>query len=333
MKILIFEYINGGGYVKEDLPPSFAREGGLMLNAVLQDFIACPEHELFVLLDERCANLALPDSVHKIIVTANDDVLTVFNSAIELCDAVLPIAPETKDILWTLCNTVERAGKLLLACSSNAVEITADKMKTFVVLSENRIDTVPSHLLNQFPHFYSEEGTVIKARDGAGCENCFVCQTEADFERLLSSVHHPKNYVIQPYISGMALSISALFHQGKGYLICINRQYIRIHENEHLKLQSCEVNYALDRNKQPFQVIVDQVATAISGLWGYVGIDLIKRDGRLLIVEINPRITSSYAGIREALGINVMQQMLALLTDEPDLTATHNETVAIKLEY
>lgn len=331
MKILVFEYVNGGGFIGEDLPPSWVHEGWLMLDSVISELSSTP-HDIVLLLDERCDTEFSVD-VDKIIVTANDDVLTVFSQAVEQCDAVLPIAPETEDILWILCSTVERLGKILLASSSEAVEQTSDKMKTFLALSERGIDTVPSHLLNQYPHFYAEEGTVIKARDGAGCENCFVCQTEEDFERLLSSVHHPKNYLVQPYISGMALSISALFKEGQAYLLSINRQYIEIHENQRLKLGHCDVNYPVEIPNSVFQALINQVAQTFSGLWGYVGIDLIKRDGRLMIVEINPRLTSSYVGIQQALGIQPVIQMLALLDGEPDLNTTHNQTVSINLEH
>lgn len=310
MKILIFEYVNGGGFAGTDLPDGLAHEGALMLKAVLNDFIACCDHELFVLLDERCLDVDLPEKVTKITVGADDNVLTVFTDAIETCDAVLPIAPETEEILWTLCSAVEKAGKHLLSSSSSAVAKTADKMKTFNILSHHHISTVPSHLLDKNPHFYSEDGTVIKERDGAGCENCFICTNEDDFERVLLSLHNPHNYLIQPFINGLALSISALFKQGTGHVLCVNRQFISIREDQRLKLDGCEVNFPID--PLPFQAIVNQLAHVFPGLWGYVGIDLIKRGEQLMIVEINPRLTSSYVGIGEALGINVAELLLDL---------------------
>ncbi len=330
MKILIFEYVNGGGFANTELPLALAHEGYLMLKAVLNDFIASGNHELVVLFDQRCIDLDLPKSITRISVGTHDNVLTVFTNEIQTCDAVLPIAPETEEILWTLCSAVEKSGKYLLSSSANAVAKTADKMKTFNILSHHHIPTVPSHLLDQYPHFYAEEGTVIKARDGAGCENCFVSNNEDDFERLLVSLHNPHNYVIQPFISGTALSISALFKEGMGILLCVNHQFISIHENQRLKLDGCEVNCKVE--KTPFQTIVNQVAQAFPGLWGYVGIDLIKRsDGQLLIVEINPRLTSSYVGIKDALGINVATQLLRLLDGDVKLTPTKNHVVHIDL--
>lgn len=326
MKILIFEYINGGGFAKTKLPPTLAREGWLMLTAVLNDLMASGEHELTVLLDHRCGN-ALPQGIHIITITPHDDVLAVFTAALQGCDAVLPIAPETEQILWTLCATVEATGKRLLSSAATAVAKTADKMETFDILSAHDIPTVPSDRLDQNPHFY-EQGTVIKARDGAGCENCFVCYNEDDFERLLVSLQHPEQYLIQPFITGVALSLSVLFKEGGAVILCVNRQFISIHENQRLKLTGCEVNCHVD--KAPFQRVVDQIAQAFPDLWGYVGIDLIKQDEQLLVVEINPRLTSSYTGIHDALGINVMELVLQLLEDDAHPMPTKNQTIRVQ---
>jgi predicted ATP-grasp superfamily ATP-dependent carboligase len=39
-------------------------------------------------------------------------------------------------------------------------------------------------------------------------------------------------------------------------------------------------------------------------LWGYVGVDLVLADAGPIVLEINPRLTTSYCGLRDALGIN-----------------------------
>jgi predicted ATP-grasp superfamily ATP-dependent carboligase len=327
MRILIFEYINGGGFAKTDLPDSLAKEGYLMLEAALKDFSASGEHELTVLLDARRLDIDLPIETNIITVTAKDDVLNMFTQAIRDCDAVLPIAPETEQILWTLCSAVEMAGKYLLSSPTSAVEKTADKMATFNILSTHNIPTIPSHLLDQHPHFYDGEGTVIKARDGAGCENCFVCRNVDDFERALISLHHPQQYLIQPYISGIALSLSVIFKQSEARLLCVNQQFIHVHDDQRLKLEGCAVN--CDFDKSLFEPLINQVARAFPDLWGYVGIDLIKRNEQLFIVEINPRLTSSYTGISKALGINVGEMLLQLLDNDVQILPTKNHTILL----
>ena len=44
---------------------------------------------------------------------------------------------------------------------------------------------------------------------------------------------------------------------------------------------------------------------AIPGLRGYVGVDLMLTDSEAFVIEINPRLTTAYLGVRAALDQNV----------------------------
>jgi predicted ATP-grasp superfamily ATP-dependent carboligase len=44
---------------------------------------------------------------------------------------------------------------------------------------------------------------------------------------------------------------------------------------------------------------------AIPGLRGYVGVDLVLSDTDAVLIEINPRLTTAYVGLRRALEQNV----------------------------
>ena len=52
---------------------------------------------------------------------------------------------------------------------------------------------------------------------------------------------------------------------------------------------------------------------SLPGLWGYFGVDLILSGGGPVVVDVNPRLTTSYAGLRPALGINAAGMVLAAL--------------------
>jgi len=53
LKILVFEYITGGGFNKHELPDSLAKEGSLMLNALLDNLRSHVGIEITVMLDWR----------------------------------------------------------------------------------------------------------------------------------------------------------------------------------------------------------------------------------------------------------------------------------------
>jgi predicted ATP-grasp superfamily ATP-dependent carboligase len=52
-------------------------------------------------------------------------------------------------------------------------------------------------------------------------------------------------------------------------------------------------------------------------LWGYVGVDLVLTGDGPVVLEINPRLTTSYCALRPALGLNTAALVLDLLKGAP----------------
>jgi predicted ATP-grasp superfamily ATP-dependent carboligase len=50
----------------------------------------------------------------------------------------------------------------------------------------------------------------------------------------------------------------------------------------------------------------------VPGLWGYCGVDFIETPEGPVVVEINPRLTMSYVGLRDATGINPAELVLGM---------------------
>ncbi len=67
-------------------------------------------------------------------------------------------------------------------------------------------------------------------------------------------------------------------------------------------------------------------------MWGYAGIDLIETAEQILVLEINPRLTTSFAGIDAALGVNVAEMVLQLLQGEPDINPLRNQAITINVQ-
>ena len=59
-----------------------------------------------------------------------------------------------------------------------------------------------------------------------------------------------------------------------------------------------------------FGLLARQVAQAMPGLAGYVGIDVIVGDTGIRVLEVNPRLTTSYAGLEQAIGRNPAELIL-----------------------
>ena len=168
---------------------------------------------------------------------------------------------------------------------------------------------------------------MLKPVDGVGCMNSFLIKNQQEFEALTASIDKEK-YIIQPHIQGDKTSLSCLFKQGRGWLLCANRQHFRL-INKRYHLTGITVNFTSELSG--YMPLVNTLANAMPRLWGYVGIDLIETETEILVLEINPRLTTSFAGIHDALGINCANAVLDLLTGEPRFQATHNRPVRVNV--
>jgi predicted ATP-grasp superfamily ATP-dependent carboligase len=325
VKILIFEYICGGGFSATTLPPALAQEGLLMLKALTDDLLE--NHQLVLLMDWRVSD-SFDARVQRIIIHSKTALLKTFKKALLDVEAVWLIAPETEGILNKYTQLVQSSTKKLLTSPSCAVQKTADKWETFQQLSLHNITTINTVLVNRNTLFFSEK-SVLKKRDGVGGEACFLINSQHQLTARIAPLENPNDYLLQPFMEGKNLSLSALFKFGNAQLICLNQQKITITQHG-FKLDGCDVNVKIASFQ--FQLLLNKIANAFPTLWGYVGIDLIQQSQKLYVVEINPRLTTSYVGIQQALGLNVAEEVLRLIQFElrpPPITM--NQTVTITL--
>ena len=107
-------------------------------------------------------------------------------------------------------------------------------------------------------------------------------------------------------------------NKGAAYLLSCNKQLIE-KENNELSYKGCLVN-GMQQYWTVFAALTNQVAQLLPDLTGYVGIDVIVGDaggGEVVIVEINPRLTTSYMALKEATGYNPAELLMKTLT-QPD---------------
>lgn len=329
MKILVFEYVTGGGFSRERIPDTLATEGLLMLKALLQDLSEIANIKLIVMLDIRFADSIseYAEAIEIVTIDEHQSVLETFQKHVERCDAVWPVAPEMNNILFDLTRMIEHLGKRLLSSSSEAVAITSNKLETFRHLTQHQIETVPSEPFIA-DGFHPTDRHVIKPVDGMGCEQTFRVDSIEDWTRIKPRLDGD-SYIIQPYIDGTPASLSCLFNHGKGWLLCHNVQRIEIKDCR-FKLNACRVNEpGVNTN---YQTLVDRIAHALPGLSGYAGIDIIETPEYITVLEINPRLTTSYAGIREALGVNVAALVLRMPQNQPSVNPIINRSINLLID-
>jgi len=307
MRVFVYEHVTGGGLLllaAEDLA-SLAPEGDMMIRALLHDLAEIPGVEPIALRDPR---LELDLAATVLVPRSAGDFWPSFDRALEMSDAVWPIAPEQDGWLERITQVVVEGGRTLFNSRGPAVRLTTSKLATSGALATAGVPVVGTYAR---PEDAPRNATalVVKPDDGAGCVETYVVRDRIELEHW-DIEHAGKTWAYQPLITGEPRSLCVLCSEGRARLICCNRQHI-MEQDGKLGFAGVIVN-ALDDADGTYARLAQTVAAAIPGLWGHVGIDFIETASGPVVIEINPRITTACVGLRLALGINLGALVLQL---------------------
>lgn len=308
MKLFIYEHLTSGACIDTPLPASLQAEGDSMLQAVIRDFQHVPDVKLLTMRDSRLPAVAVDEcEIHR--VNVQSDYNQGWQHCLAAADAVLLIAPESDGILAGLQQAVQSAGKIELGCEPATTRLCSDKLALSALLGQHGFDTPPGQPLEDYLHQPQFEAgqLVIKPRDGAGAVETYLLDSGIDLPRWLIT-KSLQNFIVQPYIAGTAISLNALFSDDCVTLLSRNTQQIRRHQHS---LRVAGSMPAADGDSliaaDTANSLLQDLHATLPGLWGWIGIDLILARQGPVIVEINPRLTSSYPAIAATTGLNPCQ--------------------------
>ncbi|MGB5733698.1 MAG: ATP-grasp domain-containing protein [Thiohalocapsa sp.] len=308
MRIFVFEYITGGGYAERPMVADLAREGDLMLQALIRDLHAIPDVHLCTTRDTRLPELGFAIDVQP--VSSRAELLRAWSVAVAEADAVWPIAPETEGVLELLSGWVEIAGRSLLSSRPDGVQIAGSKLATSRRLDERGVSVVPTWRPTEL-RLIGDGCWVLKPDRGVGCSGARLIRSQRLLADAIADLPDFEDWVVQPYLSGQAASLSLLVGNGQVELLGCNVQRIVLDDDQFILL-GCEVN-GLRCERAAYEQLSRAVVDALPGLWGYVGVDLAITDEGPVVLEVNPRLTTSYIGLSESLGCNVAAMVVDLM--------------------
>lgn len=288
-----------------------------MRDALIADLSALDHIEIITTVDARLEASHLA-TVSTLVINASANPFQIWQGLIKTCDAALIVAPESDGILSKLTRMVEVSGVVNLGCAQCSVDIASNKYDTFIDLMSAGVKTIPTMIAEDFltlgfnkaPSRHS--GYVLKPIDGAGCEQTMLFKSQALVRDWLSQNDRQNQcYIVQPFQAGTPASMSMLCRDGQAWLLGCNQQNMVMTESQHLKLVGVIVN-GLSEQRADFERLSDRIALAMPTLNGYVGVDVIVDEREFIVVEINPRITTSYIALSESLGCNPMRMILDL---------------------
>lgn len=247
-----------------------------------------------------------------------------FRDALRRADAALVIAPEEDRILEGLARAVEREGRLLLGPVPAAVRLMADKLATTRCLEAAGVPTPrteavrfgqAAHQLHTRPLPF-----VLKPRDGCGCRGVAIVRHRREIAAAIQAVRRATrraDFLAQDYVAGESVSVSVIASTGL-LPLGLNRQTIR--KGNRPAYEGGETSYRHRLAPLAFEsarAAIRAVAAACPGVRGYAGVDLVLGDRGATVIEINPRLTTSYVGLRHSFDVNIAGLIVDAALENP----------------
>ncbi|PHS69950.1 MAG: hypothetical protein COB23_04660 [Methylophaga sp.] len=313
MKLFVYEHITSGALASQALPTRLAEEGDAMLIAIVQDLSEIPQLEITLLRDYRLAPMVNhTDNIPLQYYWVNN--AKQFSHQWQQClaetELVFVIAPETEQQLTLLQQDILDHDKFYLGCSQQSTSICSDKLLCYQHLSAHKLptpNTVNAALWMIEKNIHTTTKFIVKPFDGAGCLDTLLFESSQSVQLYLATLSADKLalQVVQPYISGKPISLCLFISNNEIILLSINTQNID-HQTQHLIFKNSTVNTLSETefSRLKAQKIAEDICDAIPGLWGFVGIDLVLSSSGPVIIEVNPRMTSSYIHLKETVSFN-----------------------------
>jgi predicted ATP-grasp superfamily ATP-dependent carboligase len=321
LRLLVYEYVSGGGCAGQPILPGVLSEGFGMLRSLVSDFKSAG-HEVTIFLDAMLSKLnpyVVADCTIPVFYSGEAEKLLV--SAAKINDAVYVIAPETRQTLQSLVELVELTGKVSLNCDASAIPKVADKTVLFDTLKKDGLPT-PNTLVFNIDDVLSEVKqtvrnkfsypVVFKSVDGVSCDGLSMVKEDTQVEKAVAKIKAEstgRHFIVQEYIEGEAASISVLCTGGKASAVSLNWQNVKValpEASSSYKGGAVPFDHPLKR--ETFK-LAEKVVESF-GLRGYAGVDLVLAKDKPVVVDVNPRLTTSYVGLCRVATFNVAEAIV-----------------------
>lgn len=317
-RVLIYEHLTGGGMAGQDLQMSWLMEGSAMRKAVVKAFqeAGCT---VSTFQDSR---LPLDINIEATQISDPLEIQPSLWSAMRATDHGILIAPETGGALADLVQWTQHVPEWSLGCTLDGVRLCTDKLECSKFLKANQISHPQSWTADHPDHPWTKSANfiVIKPRDGAGSLETFKTPNSFNISHLCNT--DPAQTLIQQFHSGTSMSLSAIC-DGRGGVspigVCShNLNPIPCGDN------TWDLSEYEPANEPDFPVELLQnclkTLRITPGLRGWVGVDFLwnaelETD---MVIEINPRLTSSLCWIeKDLISSKIASQWLSIPTPQP----------------
>ncbi|MFO0869629.1 MAG: ATP-grasp domain-containing protein [Pirellulales bacterium] len=308
--VVCLEYATGGGGYEDPTVLSadgaFLREGAAMLRAVVADLKTLPGIRPVVLCDVRWSPGDMAGaSLRK--VSSLADLTSEWLAAAHTAHALMLIAPECGGTLARWTEMAEDAGGRLWTPGSQFVRLASDKQATAEWLARGGVAVPRGRRLEGGEAFPDDVPypAVLKPIDGAGSLDLRWLPSPPLAERV---PERPGGWRLEEFRAGRAASVLVC---GSGETpITLPASWQRLSDDGtwHYLGGTTPI-------PEPWQTrarnLALQAARVLPPTHGFFGFDLVLGEaedgGDDVVIEVNPRLTTSYIGVRRVLGVNPLR--------------------------
>lgn len=318
-KVLVYEYISGGGCTDADVVRELLPMGRAMRDAISRDLACVPGVAVTCVTcatDATGADVASPlrptrppRSYREL--PAGSDAFDFIRKLAPRYDAVWVIAPETDGVLATFCEAVDASR--WIGCDAASIHIASSKRRTARHLAQAGIETTRAWSADA-PLQPCPGAWVVKPDDGAGAvDTLFYRDFRAAECAFLQRTAAHERVTFEEWVEGDALSLSLLCAQGSAELLSVNWQHIGVTGGrvayEGTSVGTIGLNSLVGH---ACRELATRVAGALPGLAGFVGIDVVwHRERGPVVIEVNPRVTCAYVDLSTHLKTPLAARILA----------------------
>lgn len=278
-----------------------------MLRAIVEDLSAFAE--TVVIMEDR---FEPPDDPSRVV--AFDPSLPLWSQwakAADGCDAALIIAPESDGTLAKGVATLRAGGIDVIAGSGDFLRVASDKLLAAQLWHSGGVPhpsffAITDHRM--IDEMRSFERFVVKPRDGCGTQAIRVVD---DFDSGLEMMND--NSLMQKWVPGRNVSISLVSTGANQVFLPAVSQNIT---DGQCHYTGGSGPLGDDCQRRAHAIASRAVAAMPPTARGFVGVDLIlgDRPGEDFVIEINPRLTTSYVGLRKMIHGNLAARLFDIET-------------------
>lgn len=306
MRMFAAEFVCGGGFGRReltDVPPSLRSEGAAMLRAIAQDLSELGE--VVVPLDSRI-QMSLPRNVTQVPIDGTKPLWPQWVAAARNCDSAIIVAPEQGGTLAQAVSMLRAGGLEPIMSSGDFLRVASDKWETARTFTANRVPHPSTYICSTLGEADRTAAArwVVKPRDGCGTERISVYDC---FDQASAAL--TEGAILQTWSAGTPVSVGLIVVGGEMTLLPAVAQSI---DSGSCSYAGGQGPLSDDLQRRVTSLASCALAAMPPTAKGFVGLDLILADqpGDDCVIEVNPRLTTSYVGLRHMVEGNLAARII-----------------------